>query len=160
MKSGSIVLTLGLMLGVAGAVKVYCEKKNKDKLAVARAQAEKHLKMFLLTDHWLECRREGRTAEDFFAANDIHKIAIYGMSYIGQSLYSELKDSNVEVVCAIDRNTKGIYTPLQLYQPNDDIPEVDAVVITALTQYDTIAEELSKHISAVMLPVEDVIYSI
>lgn len=60
------------------------------------------------------------------------------MSFIGQRLYEELKDTGVEVVYGIDKNSDKIYADIDIVTPEDDLEEVDAIIVTAFYFFDEI----------------------
>lgn len=94
---------------------------------------------------------------DFFEDNGYKSIAIYGMSYLGERLMDELKDSGIEVRYAIDRNAENIYAGVEVKKPEDDLEEVDAVIVTAVFFFDEIEEQLEKILDCPIISLEDIV---
>ena len=93
---------------------------------------------FHLFDKWMYNLRLGKKIDKFFTDNMCKKIAIYGMGVIGRQIFSELKGTEVEVICGIDRNEdKIIVDGLQVINPDyiTRIMEVEAIVVTPIQYY-------------------------
>lgn len=157
MKKG-IISVLSALAGAAagaGAVgKVMAEGTEKSK-----KMSDKHLALFLMMNQWVKVKQDGKNLSEYFKKNGYQKIAIYGMSYAGQTLVDELKDTGIEVAYGIDRND-SIYADVEVYSVEDDLAEVDAVVVTAITFFDVIEENLSEKLSCPIISLEDVLYEV
>ena len=57
---------------------------------------------------WLIHKQEGKNLSEYFERNEYKTIAIYGMKELGERLYNELKDTNIKVAYAIDKEAKHI----------------------------------------------------
>lgn len=158
MKKG-VVSVLSVGAGVlAGAIgtNIKAEKKIFEKQKLA----DKHLALYLLMNQWVKVKQEGKNVTEYFEKNGYNKIAIYGMSYVGETLVDELKDSKIEIVCAIDKNADGIYSEIDMITPNDEIPQVDAVIVTPVFFFEEIEELLRRRTSADILSLEDILYEV
>lgn len=120
---------------------------------------EKSRAMCSITNDWLALRQRNRTLAEYFIHNNIHKVAIYGGSGLGQRLYDELKNSkyDIEVKCFIDRNKRVCETDVPVYDMNDLLPEVDTIVITPIFDFYEIVEEVQKRIMCHIVSIEDII---
>lgn len=144
------------MGAVAGAVTVMrILGKRADKY---KEMSDKHLALMLLYNQWMIEKQEGKQTADYFRRNGMKTIAIYGMSYLGERLYDELKNSGIEVKYAIDRNAGQIYSEIDIVLPEEELPEVDAIVVTAVSFYNEIEDLLSAKTGAKIVSLEDVIY--
>ena len=88
------------------------------------------------------------------------KIAIYGMSYAGETLLQELKGTEIEVSYGIDKNEKGIYSDINVVSIDKIEEDVDAIVVTAITYFNEIENTLSEKVSCPILSLEDILYEI
>lgn len=95
--------------------------------------SDKHLALFLMMNQWVKVKQEDKNISEYFEENNIKRIAIYGMSYVGERLIEELKVSNIEVAYGIDREAKALNMDVEVVTLDDDLKEVDAVVVTAIT---------------------------
>lgn len=155
----AIISGLSALLGAAAGAgtvgKVMTEENEK-----VRARSDKHLDLFLMMNQWVKVKQGGKNLSEYFEKNDYHKIAIYGMSYAGETLVDELKGTKTEVVYGIDRNADSIYSDLNIVFMEDDLAEVDAIVVTAITFFDEIEQQLSEKVDCPILSLEDILYEV
>lgn len=122
--------------------------------------SDKYLISTKLFSQWFEKKQNGKQLEDYFQRNHIYTIAIYGMSYLGQRLYDELKDSNVTVKYVIDKNAKDTASYVRVITPKDEMEPVDAIVVTATYYYNEIRKQLKVNgIKYKIISLEDIIQS-
>lgn len=158
MKKG-VIGVISLLAGAAsGALGVkHVEKK---KVMTERGYANKHLALYKMMTQWVKAKQQGKSLASYFEENDYKKVAIYGMSYAGEALVEELKDSDIQIAYGIDKNANAIYTDMDVVTMDDDLKEVDAVVVTAITFFDEIEEELCMKIDCPIISLEDILYEI
>lgn len=145
----------GALLG-AGAM----GKASKDKMNIIRSYRDKHLELFLMMNQWVKVKQQGKNLADFFVKNGYKKIAIYGMSYAGETLVDELKGSEITVAYGIDKNADSIYADVDIVSMEDNLEEVDAIVVTAITFFDEIEEKLSEKTECAIISLEDILYEV
>ena len=162
MKSGMKSISALLIGGIAGSiagVSVTGTKLNK-KVKMQRTYAQKHLLIMQMFNQWVIDKQEGKSLVKFFEDNGYKSIAIYGMSYLGERLLDELKDSEIEVRYAIDRNADNIYAGIEVKNLEDELPEVDAIIVTAVYYFDEIEDELTQLVDYPVISLEDVLYGV
>lgn len=155
----ALVFTVGGFIGiVSGAwiIEKIIGKVEKEKQELS----EKHLALFLLMNQWVIAKQEGKSLIDFFQRNNFKQIAIYGMSYAGERLLDELSGSDIEVKYGIDQNASGIYASIDLYTLDDELPEVDAIVVTPIYFFDQIEEKLLEKVKCPIVSLEDILYEV
>lgn len=111
-------------------------------------------------NQWVKVKQEGKNLADYFVSNGYHRIAVYGMSYAGETLLDELKDTSITVEYGIDKNADSIYADVDIFSMDDDLDEVDAIVVTAITFFDEIKEKLSDKVECPIISLEDVLYEV
>lgn len=149
---GSAVV--GAMLGVA-ATASELEKQINEK----KKMSDKHLDLYLLMNQWVKLKQKGINLSKYFEKNGYNRIAIYGMSYVGETLVEELKGTNTEVVYGIDRNAENIWIDnINVLSLDDELEDVDAVVVTAVSFYDNIKDSLSRKLTCPIISLEDILY--
>lgn len=158
---GNMVLStvLGTVIGAVGGSAVIGNTASKS-IEKMRAMSEKHLALFLLMNEWMKTKQEGKHIKEYFEKNEYKSVAIYGLSYIGERLLDELKDCGVEVKYAVDKNADSIYADLDVHLPDEELPKVDVVVVTAVYFFDEIYNNLMDKVSCPIVSLEDVIYEI
>lgn len=80
------------------------------------------------------------------------------MSYAGERLLEELKGSRITVKYGIDKRSDEIYEDIELFSPDDDLEDVDAVVVTAIAYFEEIRDRLSVKMDCPVISLEDAIY--
>ena len=160
MKKREIISALlGTMIGgIGGSIAAGSSlSKNVEKW---RNMSDKHLELFLLMNEWMKKKQEGRHIKEYFEKNGYISVAIYGLSYIGERLIDELKESGIEVKYAIDKNANSIYSDLEVYLPEDGFPDVDVIVVTAISFFDEIYDLLVGKIDCAIVSLQDILYEL
>ncbi len=157
-KSLIIAATVGVIVEVSG----YCfqKKKYSKLLEVYRGVADKNLDIFLLFDQWLEKKQKGICLSSYFEKYGYKNIAIYGMGKVGQRLVDELQKSDVKVDYVIDKNADYVHTDMKVYRPEDDLPGVDAVIVTPISYFFPIKNQLKDKVDCPIISAEDIAYEI
>ncbi len=155
-------LTLSLLsvLGGAATSAVAVRKVTGKATEVQRNMSEKHLALFLMMNQWVAVKQEGKNLADYFDKQGYKSIAIYGMSYVGERLFEELKGSNIQVQYGIDENADNIYMDVDIVTMEDELKPVDAIIVTPIFFFDEIEEELSKKTDCPIISLEDVLYEV
>ncbi len=157
---------LSIVSALAGAAAGACaaagamESRGKKDIAKAWEYSDKHLALLQMMNQWVRVKQEGKNLAAYFEERGYQKIAIYGMSYAGETLLNELKGTTVQTAYGIDRNAEGIFADVDILTINDALPDVDAVVVTAITYFDEIAEKLRGKIDCPVLSLEDILYEV
>lgn len=146
---------LGAIVGAGSVGRI----KEEEKIKVQK-MSDKHLVLFLMMNQWVKVKQGGKNLASFFEINGYHKIAIYGMSYAGKTLVDELKGTNIKVLYGIDKSEDSLYEDIKVVSLEDSLESVDAVVITAITFFEEIEENLSKKMECPIISLEDILYQI
>lgn len=158
MKKSMVGITMALAGVGLGAAAV--KKTSENKAQKWQQMSDKHLALFLMMNQWVKVRQEGKTLSEYFERNNYKNIAIYGMSYAGETLVDELKDSRICVKYGIDKKASRINKEIDMVTMEDNLQEVDAVVVTAITFFDEIAEKLEERLNCPILSLEDILYEV
>jgi hypothetical protein len=157
-KTTATVVVSVLTGAVVGATAV--GKKISKKTEKAQGYADKHLALFLMMNQWVKVKQEGKNLSSYFENNGYNKIAIYGMSYAGETLLDELKNSNIKVAYGIDKKADSIYADVDIVTMDDDFEKVEAIVVTAITFFDEIEDKLSVKIDCPIISLKDILYEV
>lgn len=150
--TGAIV---GTAAGAGAVAKAIGESERKK-----QELSDKHLNLFLMMNQWVKVKQKGKNLASYFEKNEYKTIAIYGMSFAGETLLEELKDSEINVVYGIDRNAGEIYADVDVFSMEEELEDVDAIVVTAVTFFDEIEEQLEKKVACPIVSLEDILYEI
>ncbi len=158
MKKG-IISTLSFVCGgAAGISSVWSALSKKTK--EAQKYADKHLAIMQVMNQWIINKQEGKSLVTFFEENGYKTIAIYGMSYLGERLEDELRDSGIKVAYAIDKNAENIYADVEVRDPKDAMDDVDAVIVTSVFFFDEIEEQLENVFDCPIISLEDIVQEV
>lgn len=158
MKKG-VISVLSVLAGAAvGAGTI--GKIEGEMLDKTQKMSDKHFALFQMMNQWVKVKQEGKNLSTYFTNNGYKKIAIYGMSFAGETLIEELRGSEIEIAYGIDQNAAAIYADVDIMSVEDALDEVDAVVVTAITFFDEIEEKLSRKLDCPIISLEDILYEI
>lgn len=158
MKKGGIAV-LSMLTGAVAAAGTM-GKIQGNKLAKEQKMSDKHLALFLMMNQWVKVKQEGKKLSSYFEEKGYTKIAIYGMSYAGETLVDELKNTKVEVAYGIDKRSDSLYADVDIRSMEDVLEAVDAVVVTAITFFDEIEEMLCDKLECPIISLEDILYEV
>lgn len=130
-----LVLTSGILL-----------KKKEKQIARMEEQEEKIMLYYRMLNMWLEMKQKGKSAVTFLQEKKIKRIAIYGMKELGERIYEEVKNTEIEVACIIDKKPDSVFGNFKVISPDQEIPDVDAIIVTADYYYWDIRRKLEKKV--------------
>lgn len=108
---------------------------------------------------WMEAKQRGVSLADVLVNEGIHKVAIYGYGRHGRLIYEELKNSTVTVSYIIDRNAERYIeeSELPIYGLECKFPEIDAVIVSAYLEFDSIKSNIKEKLSAEIIPLDKLV---
>ena len=86
---------------------------------------------YTILDKWLSLKEQNIKIQDYLYSQNCYSVAIYGYSILAKHLIQELKNSLINIEYIIDRNKKNISSDISVYHPEENLPEVDIIIITA-----------------------------
>lgn len=136
-------------------------KQMKGLLDVARNETKRMDMLFHCAEEWLKIKIQGYHLEDYLNRHGYSKIAIYGIGHLGQDLIDELEDTSISIKFGIDRDAETCWAAFPIVKPEElsecDLDDVDVVVVTAITYYEEIKEQLSHKVKCPIVSLEEVI---
>lgn len=157
-KSVATALTGAVVGSVVGAGIV--GKLSGEATTKAQQMSDKHLELFKMMTQWVRVKQEGKNLSSYFEKNGYKIIAIYGMSYAGETLVDELRETNTKVLYGIDQHADRLYAEVDIVTMEDELKEVDVIVVTAITFFDEVEEKLSELVDCPIISLEDVLYEV
>lgn len=154
-----ILTVISLLAGTVMAITIVGKTMGKS-LSKSNNMSNKHLALFLMMNQWVKVKQEGKGLAEYFEKNGYKRIAVYGMSFAGETLLDELNDTNVEVVYGIDKKADSIYLDKKILTVEDELEEVDVIVVTAITFFDEIEKTLKNKVECPIISLEDILYEI
>lgn len=121
-------------------------------------QLKRYEAYFNLLHYWLLKKEMGRSFADYLKYQNCNRIAIYGMGIIGKHLISELQNSDIEIVHAIDsQDTVYANAEIPILKVGQIDQSVDAIVVTVTYQYEEIKRNLRKYTQAKIISLEQIV---
>lgn len=154
------VISILSAIAGAGVGATAVGKSMGDKVNHWQQLSDKHLALFQMMNQWVKVKQEGKNLSQYFEANNYKNIAIYGMSFVGETLVDELKNTNTTVKYGIDKNADSIYSEVDVVNMEDELADVDAIVVTAITFFNEIEEQLTEKVNCPIISLEDILYEI
>lgn len=132
------------------------------KSRLLKKDSDKYFDMFALTAQWVRNNQADKCVSKYLLEKGFKRISIYGMGYLGQLLFDELNDSEVEIVYVIDRS-EGISLSnnskaLRIEKTVNVDEKVDAVIVTAIRDFSNIKEKCVSQVGCPIISLEQVIY--
>lgn len=104
---------------------------------------QKSVLFYWVLTRWMDLKIKGYGIADILGKLDYHSIAVYGYAEIGQLLCRELAATGVSVSYVLDKSVRNTgMEALQVHVPQSGLPDVDAVVVTAVYYFQEIEREL------------------
>ncbi|MBD5462839.1 MAG: glycosyltransferase [Lachnospiraceae bacterium] len=124
-----------------------CKKRDKN--------AELYQFLFML----IHAQQRGLKIDAVLDKMNIKTIAIYGCDNLGKVIFNALVGSEIEIKYGIDRNPQNNYIEeqMEIYTLEDELPLVDAIVVTAITFFEEIRDELSELTDMRVISLEELI---
>lgn len=111
-----------------------------------------------LMEQWFTIHEQGKSIPKILEKRNIHNIAVYGIGKIGKHVINEINGSNVTVAYAIEKLRTGYYDKLVVKNVEDKLPDVDAIIVTAIYDFDEIEEVLKEKTKCPIISLEEIIY--
>lgn len=139
------------------AVTDQAEERWRTRCGVYQDLSAKHLRMFLLMDRWMMAKQQGKSLERCLRQKGIASVAVYGMGYLGERLKDELKNTGIHIRYLIDQKQKAVCSEFPVYDPDWKLPGTDAVIVTAVHDFDHIKRRLGRHNAVKIISFEDLV---
>lgn len=154
--------SLGIGISAVGSFMVYAVyKSKKQEIRGLKNRIEVLSDHFQLLNHWLELKYEGKSLASYFEERGYRHIAIYGMAELANRLSEELQGGSVCIDYGVDRDISCSLARIdQVYFPEDDLPETDAVVVTPYSSFETIKPILEAKVNCPIISLEEVVWSV
>ncbi len=95
-------------------------------------------------DLWMGLREKGINIFSFLERYGIKHIAVYGYGMLAKHLIPELEGTDVEIDYFIDRSRRKNAIKYEVKPVADNLPQVDAVIITVVDEFDSIYQMLKE----------------
>lgn len=122
-----------------------CYKLNKNKLITD------------CLDKWMSLKERGISLVGYLKKYQYGNIAIYGFGMLGRHLIFEFKRECVNISYIIERRKDVSCTGIEIKSPEEDFKNVDAVIVTAVADYDEIYEDLKGKLDCPIISILEIL---
>lgn len=117
------------------------------------------LKLFTqIYSEWMEKKFENKEISDYLVNKGFRTIAIYGLGPMGRRLLEDLDNKEVEVKYVIDKNMIEMEHQISIKTLDGELDPVDAVIVTAVYEFDGIKEQLEDRVSYPIFSLEQIVF--
>lgn len=143
------------------SVYMFVLRLYKKTIVKLRDENNKKQEFYNVFCNWLKIHNSEENLSEYFIKHNYKNVAIYGMKEMGELLYEELRRcKDVNVICVIDRNTSIEYNDICILSPDENIPDIDVMVVTAIHYYNEIEDLMHERVTCPIISIEDVVYDI
>lgn len=113
---------------------------------------EKNNLILNMQSRWMTLMQNGVKLGTVLSRKGYKKVAIYGYGHLGRTLYRELSDSECSVLYILDKKAEGkAGSNTEIIKPKAGLRDVDAVIVTAVADYEQIREQYEREIPYISL---------
>lgn len=112
---------------------------------------------FHLFDVWMSLREKNVNLDKYLLKYGYRNIAVYGLGIFAKHFMKELDESEVQIVYAIDRNKEIKYPDLAVKSLEQELPKVDAIIVTTVYEFDHIWRELKNKVDYPIISLAEII---
>ena len=155
-----ILLVLLALLIVSVVLSRYFIKQYDKHCEIVEKNADKYADLNIMYFQWIKVHQNGKSIADYFHKNGLSRVAVYGLNEIGYSCLDELERNGISVDYCIDRNADNIFSRVKVYNPNNELPHVDAVLVAVPQYFDTIYTQMSEKMKCPIVSLADVVWEV
>lgn len=134
-----IIEKIGLA-GLMDELLIFDKKVSAKNAPRVEYELQKYKQLFYESMQWHQIKNEGKSVLNYLIKRGYRTVAIYGMGRLGENLAVELKDSQIELKYAIDKNARNIHSNIKVLLPTEELEAVDVIINTAMISIPKVRE--------------------
>lgn len=134
------------------------DDNENEVLIYYKTKVEQYKKNWMLLDQWLRRVEQKKFIKNTLEKRNIKSIAIYGLGILGIHLKTELEKSSIEIKYIIDTRKQGEKREIPILGLDDQFPEVDAIIVSVVNEFDEIARQLDARTTIPVISLEDILF--
>lgn len=156
MVSRLVKLALTFTIGIGAGILLTTRKMIKV-LGLLQGNAKKDRVNCHILSQWMLAQVSGKRIGDYLWDKGYRKIAVYGINYMGEILLKELKGCSVQTSYAVDKRAEEIEADVDILKPDDELPEVDALIVTTSLHFEEIKLSMGGKMQCPIISLEEII---
>lgn len=125
--------------------------KKKERIDTLELDIRVRYDQMLIYRRWVELYQKNKRIAEYFYEKGIKRVAVYGMADIGVDLVNDLLQSDIEIGYTIDQKRAKSRFDIEIRDPENVTPDVDAIIVTPITFFSTIYDLLNKKLEGEVL---------
>lgn len=121
------------------------------------ANLNMYVSYYRLLEKWMALHEKGGSVKQYFMQHEMKNIIIYGLGKMAKHLMEDIKESDINIVCAIDIGAINKYSYFPVLTPEDEIPDADCIVITPVHEMETISKNIGKMTLIPLISLSDIL---
>lgn len=127
-------------------------------IQVYKDRANQYKSYWRLMDFWMRKKEDGISLTDVLYQEGYKNVAIYGIGILGQHLMRDINPSIIKIDYFIDARKKGQYEYVPILGINDELPLVDVIIVSVISEYDEIRKRLKEITKNKIISLEDLVF--
>ena len=141
-----------------GAISFERGNDNREKSNTKLLKAKNKFELIAnCLDSWMSLKEKGINPVNYLKRFHYNVVAVYGVGILGKHLLYELEQSNIKIAYIIDRRADLHYPQAEVKSVDDELDKVDAVIVTALADFDDIYEILKVKLNCPVFSVAELV---
>lgn len=128
-----ITFVSGCICGAYAVGTKLAKMQEKDNKKIIRENS-----LASLFNDWVYLNNKETSIGKWLSNKGYKNVAIYGMGQVGHRLKEDLENSGIKVPYGIDRDTGLYLEDFMIYSPNDELPDAEHIIVTALQSFDEV----------------------
>ena len=145
------MVIIGILVGIWSSFKII--EKNLGALCELN---DKYFGMIKIFSMWMKFYEEGHSIDEYFKKNGYKSIAIYGMGFLGEHFFEQIKKTDIEVRYLIDQKGGTGYDKIPVFNIDEYLAPVDVIVITPQFYFYQIKKQLKKNVNYKIICIDEV----
>lgn len=158
------IIVLLIVISFLSCIVCYFFKRSKAERICSEKYKEvvdKDELIILTLLQWVQIEHEKKKIETILYEMRCKNVAIYGYGHLGRLLAKNLQGTELNLACIIDKNKNLPCEEFKLYSPYDELPQVEAIIVTSVYFFDEIKAELRDLLPDVeILSLYDILYQL
>lgn len=110
-----------------------------------------------MMNQWIKIKQNEKSIAEYLKLRNYKDIAIYGMSYVGQTLSDELKKNGINIAFGIDNNAGLNYKEIDVIYQECITKKIDVIIVTAIMFFLEIEEKVAEYVNCPIISLEDIL---
>lgn len=142
---------IGVSIGILSCFKIL--EKNLGGLCELN---DKYFGIIKIFSMWMKFYEDGYSIEEYFKKNGYQSIAIYGIGFLGEHFFEQIKSTDIEVKYLIDQKGGTGYGNIPVCNIDGDLAPVDVIVVTPQSYFYQIKKQLKEKVDYKIICIDEV----